>query len=674
MKLSLRVSVCFALILCAAQALAATTPPKGAVLTWHDDNLRTGWQQQETTLTTQAVSKLGISHSVTLLDQVDTQVLVIPGFLNGHDVAFVADESNNVYQIDANVGVIIKQVNLGPPVPRPHHCANSGPNVGINGTPVIDWASQTLFVIAYVNVNGATPTYFVHALDLASLRDKVAPLAIVGSHVQTDGTIYNFNATNQRQRAGLLFANGNVYAGFTSFCDFRGTDSRGWLLGWRWNAATLTALPSNQLDDRQSGSTFHLSTIWMSGAGPAADEAGNVVFSTGNSDGIGTTTSTWVGTTPCRATATGSPPTSVHCSNIQESVVKLKADLTTIIGLFSPNAAFGVFSPDTLQLDQTDRDLGAGGVLLVPQRGVAFLAAVAGKDGRLFLLDRVGSGSNGLKFLELRNPVSAEGCLCAPSYFTGSDGVGRIVTSRGNLIQTFQVPTASLSPEGTSKISTGQDGGFFTTVSCNGGGAFGSCKHTPIIWAVSRPISAASTGVHLYAFSGLAVSGSYPLLRGPMHVGYWPQIGANANIVPSVSNGRVYVASNKLLTILKEGGAAALPLAEAAAPPTSAFAISGTLHGVNGSTLTLTNRNGKDRLIDASKAITSGDIAAALTAGEAYTAVGSSFTSTGELIADAISRAKCRQHNVGEDPTVTQSPCTGDQWPPDKDPSQASPQ
>src|SRR6516165_5087511 len=122
MKLSLRYSVCFALILCAAQALAATTPPKGAVLTWHDDNLRTGWQQQETTLTTQSVSKLGIAHSVTLLDQVDTQVLVIPGFLNGHDVAFVADEPNNVYQIDANVGVIIKQVNLGPPVPRPHHC------------------------------------------------------------------------------------------------------------------------------------------------------------------------------------------------------------------------------------------------------------------------------------------------------------------------------------------------------------------------------------------------------------------------------------------------------------------------------------------------------------------------------------------------------------------------
>jgi hypothetical protein len=38
---------------------------------------------------------LGISQSVTLKDQVDAQPLVIPSFINGHDIAFVADESNN---------------------------------------------------------------------------------------------------------------------------------------------------------------------------------------------------------------------------------------------------------------------------------------------------------------------------------------------------------------------------------------------------------------------------------------------------------------------------------------------------------------------------------------------------------------------------------------------------
>ena len=248
-KPSLLLFVFFALILYAAQAIAGTTPPNGAVLTWHNDNFRTGWQQQETILTTSTASKLRISHSVTLKDQVDAQPLVIPSFINGHDIVFVADESNNVYQIDASTGAILVQVDLGAPVPRPLNCGNNGPNVGINSTPVIDWTSQTLFVIAYVNVNSDTPTYFLHALNLNTLADKVTPLKVAASHTQTNGTAFTFLATNQRQRAGLLFANGKVYVAFTSFCDFQHSNSRGWLLGWSWNGTALTALPANQLND-----------------------------------------------------------------------------------------------------------------------------------------------------------------------------------------------------------------------------------------------------------------------------------------------------------------------------------------------------------------------------------------------------------------------------------------
>ena len=230
----------------------------------------------------------------------------------------------------------------------------------------------------------------------------------------------------------------------------------------------------------------------MSGAGPAADESGNLVFVTGNS-----AASTWTDNVPCTGTATGSVPTSVPCSNIQESVVKLKGDLTAVTGLFSPNALYGTFSPDTTQLDQTDKDLGSGGVLLVPRRGSAFFSANAGKDGRLFLLDRSGTG---LRYLQLY--VGGK-CFCSPSYFTGPDGVARIVTSQGQVIQTFKIPATPLSPEGTSAtVSAGQDRGFFTTVSCHGNGAqFGNCANTPIIWAVSRPTSSTS-GVSLWAFSG----------------------------------------------------------------------------------------------------------------------------------------------------------------------------
>jgi hypothetical protein len=685
--------VFFTLLLCSTQAIAATTPPNGAVLTWHNDNFRTGWQQQETILTTSTINSLRISHQLVLLDQVDAQPLVIPSFINGHDVVFVADESNWVYQIDATTGTILKQVNLGRPVPAPPTCGN-GVNVGISSTPVIDWTSQTLFVVAYVNANPAvnpvSPTYFIHALDLVTLKDKVSPLKVAASHTLTDGSAFAFNATYEKQRAALLFANNTVYAAFTSFCDIAAVqqESRGWLLGWSWNGTTLSALPANQLNDRQPGSPsnkLYMSTIWMSGAGPASDESGNVFFATGNSDGHTAKTSTWTDTAPCSGTATGTVPTNVPCSNIQESVVKINGHLTGINGLFSPNAHYGSFSPDTFTMDLQDQDLGSGGVLLVPQRGISFLAAIGSKDGRFFLLDR--RAGTGLNFLQLRQ--TGLGCWCAPSYFTGSDGVGRIVASHGREFQTFKVPETGLSPEGNSDsiISTGQDPGFFTTVSCNGVGGYRNCVNTPIIWAVSRPLTISSNGINLYGFSGASVNGKYdPLLFGPMKVGSWPNLGANANLVPTVSNGRVYVAAWRSLTILslKEAAAAALPPAEiqdgaaaalaraetdAAAPPTGGFAISGTLHSVYGSMLTFTNRHGKERLIDASEAMAKGLIAP-LTTAEAYTAVGSSFTAAGVLHADAIYRAKCRQHNEAGGDLTAQPACAGDQWPQDKDPIQ----
>ena len=58
---------------------------------------------------------------------------------------------------------------------------------------------------------------------------------------------FQFNATYQRQRPGLLEANGNIYAGFGSFCDFSASMSRGWLLGWQ--AGSLTPLAANRLND-----------------------------------------------------------------------------------------------------------------------------------------------------------------------------------------------------------------------------------------------------------------------------------------------------------------------------------------------------------------------------------------------------------------------------------------
>lgn len=92
----------------------------------------------------------------------------------------------------------------------------------------------------------------------------------------------------------MLQANGNVYAAFTSFCDFAANYSRGWVLGWR--TGTLTPLPANEIIDRQAEAqtlttnyqNYYLSSMWMSGSAIASDGSGDLFFMTGNSNALRT--------------------------------------------------------------------------------------------------------------------------------------------------------------------------------------------------------------------------------------------------------------------------------------------------------------------------------------------------------------------------------------------------
>jgi len=497
-----------------------------AVSTYHYDNNRTGWNQHETTLTPANVAStaFGLLHNVPLDDQVDGQPLVVPGVnITGgkhpgkHDVVYVATEGNSVYAIDAESGTVLLNPNFGTPVTWPLGCNNNGPNVGINSTPVIDLASNILYVIVYTNDAGG-PAYRIHALDLGSLTDKVPPQLIVASHTLTDGTTFTFNATYQRQRPGLLLANGNIYAGFGSFCDFGANLSRGWLLGWA--TGSLTPLPANQLFDVQATSpnSFFLSSIWMSGYGLATDDSGNVLFVTGNSDYSGTTYD--------------------GVSNIQESVVKVSPNLMTVLDLFTPS--------NQASLDQSDADFGSGGVMLLPDQpgSTPHMAVAAGKVGSMFLLnaDQLGGYSS------TKNKVLATynigGCWCGPSYFVDADGVPRVVSSGGHVVKVWKLATSpkpSLTSVAVSQsIASTQFPGFFTSISSNG-------TSNAIVWALSHPYSAKDVGVFLYAFNPDSGSPMTRLFHGL--AGHWPNFNGNSNLIPVVANGEVFVATNKQLQI-----------------------------------------------------------------------------------------------------------------------------
>ena len=253
-------------------------------------------------------------------------------------MVYVATENNSVYAVDADNDTKLKKVNLGTAVPWPIGCGNNGPTVGINGTPVIDLATGTLYVIAYIldPAHGGNPEYYVHALDIATLADKVSPRMVTSSRNLNNNQPFNFQAMYQRQRPGMLLDNGNVYAGFGSFCDWGGSNSRGWVLGWQ--AGTLNPLPANDLNNSQSSEPNYmfLSSVWESGYGLAAAD-GNLYFTTGNSD--------WSGTTYD------------GCTNIQESVVRLPGSLLRSCPVTPPDPS--LFTPSNVAaLDQNDTDVG----------------------------------------------------------------------------------------------------------------------------------------------------------------------------------------------------------------------------------------------------------------------------------------------------------------------------
>ncbi len=514
------------LVFMGANALLAAG--QTSITTYHYDNYRTGWNRYETVLTPGNVAKatFGLLQTVALDDQVDAQPLVMPGVLitagnyqGTHDVVYVATENDSVYAIDVHSGTVLLKSNFGKPVRNPLGCGNNGPNVGITSTPVIDPGSNTLYVMIYTQAQSG-PTYTLHALDLGSLTDKVTPQVVSASNTLTDGTTFTFNATYQRQRPALLLANGSIYAGFGSFCDFAGNLSRGWVLGW--TAGTLAPFPSNQLLDLQATNpaSFFLSSVWMSGYGPAADDSGNILFVTGNSD-----SGTYDGIT-----------------DIQESVVKVSSTLNTVLDLFTPD--------DQAGLDAGDVDFGSGGVLVLPDQAgsIPHMAVAAGKDGNMYFMNEDNLGGYSPTQNNVLGTYAVGGCWCGQSYYVDPvDGAGRVVSSGGHSVGVWRVqtsPTAGLSKVATSEAFAGaQDPGFFTTISSNG-------TANPIIWVLTRPVNKYAPSIYLYALNPDTGKKQTTLkkLFGKA-AGTWPNTGGNSNLIPVVANGQVFVASYKELQI-----------------------------------------------------------------------------------------------------------------------------
>ena len=187
-------------------AVAADEGNLTDVLTYHYDNSRTGWNNKEPNLTPAKVKDgtFGLLYNVADFDeQLDAQPLVLSNFpVNGErkNIIIVASEYNTLDALDGDTGAKLGIRSFGAPVPKSAFCGNGSDHLGINSTPVINDARDTLYLVD-AEWSGASFDYVLHAVDLTTVgdpqhpfADKVSPVKISASGPLTDGSTYNFQA------------------------------------------------------------------------------------------------------------------------------------------------------------------------------------------------------------------------------------------------------------------------------------------------------------------------------------------------------------------------------------------------------------------------------------------------------------------------------------------------
>ena len=112
----------------------------------------------------------------------------------------------------------------------------------------------------------------------------------------------------------------------------------------------------------------------------------------------------------------------------------------------------------------------------------------------------------------------------------------------GQGVHTALSPALQFEVSSTALATAPQDPGLLTSVSSNG-----TQPNTAVIRAIGQP-TGTDDNITVYAFNDTASGALLPLpWSGP--AGTWPNLGGNANLVPTVANGRVYVASYRPLKI-----------------------------------------------------------------------------------------------------------------------------
>ncbi len=505
--------------------LVSPAPPAFSVTTQRYDNERTGQNLSERVLNTSNVNQttFGKLFARAVDDEIHAQPLYVPDVAipgaGVHNVLYVATANNTVYAFDADDPAAMAplwRVNLHDQVPgaRPVKIGDVGQRcgsyrdftetIGIVGTPVIDLATETLFVVARSMENNGI-VQRLHALDIATGAERpnspvVIAASVPGTGIGSRNGIISFNAATGNQRGSLLLANDTLYITWSSYCDT--APYHGWIIGYDPQTLAQRFAKSVTPNGEAGG-------IWQSNSGPSADASGTLYLSVGN----GTVTAPNGGT------------------DYGNAFLKL-----------DPSAAVleWFIQYDTEALSVADLDVGSTGVLIIPN---THLIAGGSKTGKLYILDRdhLGHFQPDSDSQIVESFTAGEGGLYGtPTYWDcpggpyvyawGSLDRGKAFRLRDGLL--MATPASK-----TTEVSLGKPGGVLS-LSAHGGKA-----GTGILWAALATGNANFAAVRgiLIAYDAADLSHA---LWNPDQNATRDGLGNLAKFnTPVVANGKVYMAT-----------------------------------------------------------------------------------------------------------------------------------
>ena len=519
---------------CGMPRLAAQTSTPVPVPTWRYDNTHIGQNTNETALTPANVNvnTFGKLFSLTVDGSVYAQPLYVPGLTMSdglvHNVLFIATEHDSIYAFDAdsnggaNINPIWKVTLLDAA-----HGAGAGattvpytdtgspdiaPEIGITGTPAINTATNTMYVVGKTKENG---TYFarLHAINILTGKELAgSPVAmsatVPGTGNGSSGGQLSFSPLWQNNRPALNYYNGHVYVGFGAHGD--NGPWHGWVFAFDATTLAQTAVICTSPNGFGNG-------VWAAGAGLPIDTggtAGRMFITTGN------------------GTYASYPPFNAS-SEFGDSIVAL--DLSN--GKLTPIDAFTPFNQ--AHLSSADLDQGSGGILMLPDQQGAnpHILMQIGKEGRILILNRdnlggyaTGVTSNTNALQDILNEAGG-GLWSTAAYWNGNV----YIWAKADVPKMFKVNSGVLdtTPASQSNITSAFPGASFT-VSSDG-------AQNGVAWAVRTDQYTTHGAQILYAWDANDLTN--PLYESDTNAARDGGGHAMKFAIPVVTNGKVYVAA-----------------------------------------------------------------------------------------------------------------------------------